>query len=459
MKKLLTAAIAASLTSLFLAGCGGGSKTGSANLATENDSSQTEVAKQADGKQDTAMGDLVTLRFSWWGGDSRHKATLACIDAYMKENPNIKIEAEYGGFDGYQDKISAALAGGTEADIMQLDQPWMSTFTSQNPDFFADLTQFGDQLSLEGFSKDFLNDFCVYNGKTVCLPTGTNALDFLVNKKVLEEAGVEFGNVITWEDLVEQGKKVNQANPDNYMINMDNGITFYVTRIYLYQMTGKQVINEDYTLGITAEDLEKAMTYTKRLFDEKVIVPYEESMIFKGAPQDNPKWNNEQFGSWLNWSSTADQQSWGANAETLRYPTLEGCVNSGVLVRPSQLFAISNNSKHKEEAAKFLDYMLNQDAGILTLKDCRSIPACDYARSLLEEKGLIYEPASKAIAFAMENPGTPESNVTNSDEVYDALASIIEKLVYGQYPDAKAAADDAYQTMSNMLETIKADAQ
>ncbi len=103
--------------------------------------------------------------------------------------------------------------------------------------------------------------------------------------------------------------------------------------------------------------------------------------------------------------------------------------------------------------------MLNQDAGILTLKDCRSIPACDYARSLLEEKGLIYEPASKAIAFAMENPGTPESNVTNSDEVYDALASIIEKLVYGQYPDAKAAADDAYQTMSNMLETIKADAQ
>ena len=453
MKKLITAAIAVSLTGLLLTGCGGG-KTESQGTVSDNGGTQKEEVKQ-----EAPSDETVTLRFSWWGGDSRHEATLACIDAFMEKYPNIKIEAEYGGFDGYQDKLSAALAGGTEADIMQIDQPWMATFNAQNPDFFVDLSQFGDQLSLDGFSQDFLDDFCVYNGKTVTLPAGTNALTFLVNRKVLDEAGVEFDEVITWEDLIEQGKKVNQANPDNYMINMDNGISFYATRIYLYQLTGKQVINEDYSLGITVDELERALAYTKRLYDEKVIVPYEESMIFKGAPQDNPKWNNNQFGSWLNWSSMSNQQNWGESAEALRYPTLEGCENSGVLVRPSQLFAISNHSKHPAEAAKFLDFMLNQEEGVLILKDCRSIPACDSARQLLEDQGLVYAPASKAIAYAMENPGTPEASVPNTNEVYSALDTIIEKMAYGQYSDVRAAAEEAYQTMTNMLETIKADAQ
>lgn len=39
----------------------------------------------------------VTMRVSRWGGDSRHKATLAAVDAYAKANPGVTIEAEYGG--------------------------------------------------------------------------------------------------------------------------------------------------------------------------------------------------------------------------------------------------------------------------------------------------------------------------------------------------------------------------
>ena len=37
--------------------------------------------------------DTITLRFSWWGGDSRHQATMAVIEQYMELHPNVKIEA------------------------------------------------------------------------------------------------------------------------------------------------------------------------------------------------------------------------------------------------------------------------------------------------------------------------------------------------------------------------------
>ena len=40
-------------------------------------------------KKSGAGGDTkeVTLRFSWWGGDARHKATLDVIKLYEKKIP------------------------------------------------------------------------------------------------------------------------------------------------------------------------------------------------------------------------------------------------------------------------------------------------------------------------------------------------------------------------------------
>ena len=413
-----------------------------------------EGAQQAAGEDSK---EQVTLRFSWWGGDSRHEATRACIEAFEKENPNIKIEAEYGGFDGYQDKMSASLSGQTEADIMQMDQPWMATFMAQNPDFFVNIRDYEDCISLDGFSEDFLEDFCVYSDKLVSLPTGTNALNLLANKAVMDKAGITFSDVITWDDFYEQGKKVNETDPESYFINMDNGIAFYATRIYLMQMTSRQLINEDYTLGVTVDELEEAFAYTKKLYDDKVIIPYEESMIFKGAPQDNPKWNNDQLGCWLNWSSTADQQQWEDNAVSLPYPRIEGAENSGVLIRPAQVLVVSSNCEHPREAMKFLDFMFNQEAGILALKDCRSIPPTEKGRQILEENGLISSQASQAVALAVEDPGMPELVVPNTTEVTDTFDAVIEKMIYGQYESPRAAAEEAHKLMSDMLATVKAD--
>ncbi len=48
-------------------------------------------------------GDPVTLRFSWWGGDERHEATLAVIEKFEEENPDIIIEPEYSSFDCYKE--------------------------------------------------------------------------------------------------------------------------------------------------------------------------------------------------------------------------------------------------------------------------------------------------------------------------------------------------------------------
>lgn len=58
--------------------------------------------------------DAAEIRISWWGGNQRHEATLAAINAFQKANPTITVKAEYAGWDGYLSRLSTQMAGGQD---------------------------------------------------------------------------------------------------------------------------------------------------------------------------------------------------------------------------------------------------------------------------------------------------------------------------------------------------------
>ncbi len=80
----------------------------------------------------------IVLRFSWWGSESRHEATLQALEKYHELNPNVTIEGEYSSFDTYYQKLVTQFAGGTAPDIIQIDQPWISDFAGQG-EFFENI--------------------------------------------------------------------------------------------------------------------------------------------------------------------------------------------------------------------------------------------------------------------------------------------------------------------------------
>src|SRR5690606_10872867 len=141
---------------VLIAGCSNG------NTQTEGSSpsaapASPEQSADAPSASPEAKKD-VSLRFSWWGGDVRHEATLAAIEAYKKIAPHVTIEAEYQGFDGYEQKVKTQLASSTAPDIMQLDSPWLPELTKS--DFFLDLSAQAE-MALDGFDPGFLNNFSV----------------------------------------------------------------------------------------------------------------------------------------------------------------------------------------------------------------------------------------------------------------------------------------------------------
>ena len=63
----------------------------------------------------------VELRIAWWGSQDRHDRTIAAIELYEEENPNVTIVYEFSGWDDHWTKMSTQAAGNNLPDIMQQD--------------------------------------------------------------------------------------------------------------------------------------------------------------------------------------------------------------------------------------------------------------------------------------------------------------------------------------------------
>ena len=82
-----------------LAACGGSS----------SGSSAAGASSAAAGGSSAAAGGDVTIRITWWGGQSRHEYTQQLLDKYTELNPSVHFQATPSGWDGYFEKLATEI--------------------------------------------------------------------------------------------------------------------------------------------------------------------------------------------------------------------------------------------------------------------------------------------------------------------------------------------------------------
>ncbi len=440
-KKVGLAFIATVMVLVLLSGCSGGN------------------SKSEDGKANAgpAEGDKkVTLRFSWWGGEDRHAATIAAIEAYKQIAPNVTIEAEYQGFDGYEQKIKTQLSGETSADIMQLDLPWLQELTSKG-DFFVDLKDFSS-FDLSGFDSNFLNNFGQYDGKLVAVPTGVNAYCMIINKTLADKLGIAVDTQWDWDSIYEAGKKLHAEDSSKYLLLADHAALRQDMITMLKQRTGNQWVNEDYTVGFSKEDATASFEWLHKAMEAGVYQPIGESDLFFGKIDQNPKWINQEIPMAPSMSSTMLSLKTVLPDDVEIVTSLpviaKEAKDSGVLVRPSQLFAISNKSKHQEEAVKFLNWFMNDPDAAAILGDVRSVPPVKSAQAAAVAAGKIDPAITNAVELGLSHAGIVDNSIANNSEVQKVLEDIIQKVSYGKSTPEQAA-DELISSLTSKLEEIK----
>jgi oligogalacturonide transport system substrate-binding protein len=398
----------------------------------------------------------VELRFSWWGNDQRTAATLKVIDLYMKKNPNVKIEAEYRGKSD-QAKIATQLAGGTVADVVQLNPPWMPDMT-RNGDFFVDFKTEKRLIDLSGFDQKFLKAHGVYNGKLVGLPTGINARATLINKTAAKELAVptSLNTKWTWDDLYNVGKTVNSKDVNKYFLNCDSRtLGTFVLRPYIKQKTGRQIIKENYKPGFSKRNLEDALGYIAKLYSAKVVQPVQEANVFMDVTSTNPKWINGDIICEFMWTSQFDGASKNTrgNMGAFIMPLDPKAKDTGMIVQPSQLLAVSKRSKNINEAVKFVNFFLNDPEAGKILKDCRSIPAVKQVREACNKAGLLKKIVVSGVNYGLEHAGMTDNGLSSNAEIEKIFTYAIEKVGYGT--SVNKVADETMKLLNDKLRILK----
>lgn len=398
----------------------------------------------------------VTLRYSWWGSDDRHKAILAAIEKYETLNPHVKIEAEYGAFGTYYQKLLTELTGRTAPDIISVDYKWVKDLISKGKPF-VDMYTMQDQIDMSGMDMDFTEEQAGDGEYLLGLPLAINTLGFVYNKDLADAAGLDMNNDWDWDKVLEEGEKLRNYDDSKYMMFMSMNHYMYYMKTRLKQLTGNNLFNDDYTFGFEREDLVEVFSYFREMLDRGILPPFEEAIQYSAANvEEVPGWLN---GEYLIGPTSASKilpikMTSSFEVDAIRYPVAKDAVNPGIITTPAMLISINKDSKHIDESAKFINWMLNDPEANLTVRDTIGLPAVDSARELLQQEKLVDDKMVEMVQVALPFAGTAENALSTNQEIDAMIKECIERLGFGLMTPEEAA-DDLMSKVGSKLQELE----
>lgn len=203
-KKLLSLALASTLTLGLLAGCAPAGNTTSTPPASTPPASTQPVASPTEPAKTELTG---TLKVSLWDMATQ-PAFSATIEAFTTANPGVTVDPIDIPSADYGTKLSVMLNGGSEVDVFWVkdaDTLYPIAQRGQMADLSSYIAKDGVNLAdFNGLAENFNID-----GKQVAMPFRTDYYALFYNKDIFDAAGVEYPtNDMTWTQFEELAKKV-----------------------------------------------------------------------------------------------------------------------------------------------------------------------------------------------------------------------------------------------------------
>lgn len=380
------------------------------------------------------------------GGNSRHQATLKALEAFEKKYPDIKVKAEYTGWDGHLSRLTTQIASGTEPDVMQTNWPWLIIF-SKNGEGYYDLNKLKDQLDLSQYQAKDLQSTTV-KGKLNGLPISVNAPVFYYNDVSWKKAGLAYPK--TWDELFAAGKVFQQKLGDNYypyaMVDQD---VILLLNAYMMQKYQKPMFDNDGKFTWDDAQWAEAFSFVKRLSDDRVVPsPKKLSSYGKGNLYEMKPWIAGEWGGTFTWNISIrmyiNNLTPPAHLVLGDYVMQPGTTESGVYFKTAQMFSVAKSTRHPKEAAMLVNFLLNDPQSIAALGLERGIPLSKAAETLLTQQGVIdpNDPVVAGLRQAQALPTTVVATPYIEDlQVVDQFMSAREKLDQGNQTPAQVAAD------------------
>lgn len=437
----------AGIAAVSMAGCMPTQKSGPAAETAAPQTQADESSADAAESMEVNTTDPITLRMNWWGGDSRHKATLEAIGKFQEKYPNITVEPEYEAFNGHEEKVALSIKSGNAADVMQLDWSWVPTY-SPNGDNFYDLNRVSDILDLNNYSDEDKSVFTI-NGKLNAVPVSMTGRVFCWNKTTFEKIGIGIPTIL--DELMAAGQAFEAYDPSYYPLVTKELDRAFLMVYYLQCKYGKDWV-KDGTAQYTQEELAEGFDFLKKLEDSHVI-PTLQKVAGDGADliDTNVNWMNGHYaGIFLYDTSVVKHAEAVADGEFVIGDYVNMGEYHGGFIKVNQAFGISAATKHPAEAAALIQFLVAEKEGVETLGDTRGVPANKAGLAMLDLSGSQTGEANKKAVewggFQMD-PTFERSSFTGADGTF---FNALQLSSYGE-SDSMACGDMVLDGLSKEL--------
>jgi len=301
------------------------------------------------------------VRATWWGGDVRHAKFNEIYDLYEAANDGVTIEREFADWASYWERLPTQFAGGNAPDIIHVTERQVSDYASR--DQLADLEALaGEGLIDLSYFSDLSIDAGRYDGKLVMLLIGATIPATMYNLAMFEAAGIEPPSVgWDWDGFVERCEAFRAALPDGQWGSTYQAVSTPTFDTFLIQ-NGKSLFAPDASpeLNFDASDAEEWFSRWKELQDADLCQSAESASEQQSAPFEDTSFAKSEAAMHVQNSNqlVTFQTAIGEENQLHLAPFPQMGAQPASLVIGSYV-SINEGSQVKEEAAKIVDFFVN----------------------------------------------------------------------------------------------------
>ncbi len=340
MRRKLTAIIAVALIcALMLCACGG--KSESAGSKKES-------------------GEYLNLWITTLGEEAEVIKQVT-EEKWNAEHPDAKVKVTVvpGNSDDFYQKLTTAFATQTGPDMFCISNAEILKYVETGVAY--DVTSY-----LEPNRADYMEgalEALTFDGKIMAFPGNMDVMALYCSKEAFETANLDYPE--TWQELIDATNAL--ATEDSYGIilqtDLQSGYQVFEFYPFLW-MNGGAVLNEDGTQAvINSEGAVESFSFYKEIFAAPGTCKKVENSNTDITPFATGRTAMQICGSWA--VSWLQENHPDMEYVVVPYPVPESGMTSSSIIGGWQ-YMVSASSKNPEQAAQYLNWLLNSDVEIPT---------------------------------------------------------------------------------------------
>ena len=385
----------------------------------------------------------ITLTYTRYAGSIPYDTEL--VEQFSEEHPNITVEIQEVPGEESFNKLLLQKQGGQMPDVFW--SHWVLAAATSNMAIPVDdfIAESGGEVFRDRFIPSAW-DFVSWKDETYGVQWRDGASVGFFNESLLEQADLEVPMDWTWDDLVDYGEAMTNAEEGVYAFGLIGSATDPGTEWNFWPFllqNGGQIIDENNRAAFNSPEGVEALQFLVDLIYEYEIVP-------PSTPQNDINqvidlFVSDKIGFWFN-------GPWYIGMMRGTYPDAEVAVSpmpkqeTQGSIAGGTAFCISSQTEHPEEAWMLVEYLTRDEHLTEWAKRFQHVPP---NKAGLEEPFITDDPLFQAAALQSEHPDTISANhYPETDQLNQIIrgylqAAYLQEMTPQEALDAAAAEWDA----------------